>query len=278
MMHRRPLVMAMTVLLAFLLVGQSGSPPSAATPRKIEGLVSPSRRVVLIAPVEGMLLHLAVTEGRDVKADEVVARLDDRLQTLAVEAAELRANSTSELEQAEAVLEEAKIQSEQMRDAFSKGAASPLEVRRADLQEKQASLAVDAARDMRKLAATNLRLEKQRLDLYTIRAPFDGRVMRVGVEQGANLARGEEMIALASFHPLRATLFLPVELYGKLEIGRTYRLDAAAPVHRQLEARLTVVDPQIDAASQTFRCVFEIDNENLSLPGGFTVVLHWPQP
>ena len=82
---------------------------------------------------------------------------------------------------------------------------------------------------------------------------------------------------LADLDTLEAQLNLPVEMYGQLEMGRAYRFIARQPVNREIDGKLRLVIPLIDTASQTFRCIFTIDNRKERLPAGFTVYLKWPQ-
>ena len=54
-------------------------------------------------------------------------------------------------------------------------------------------------------------------------------------------------------------------------MGQAYPLRAEPPVDQTLIATLVAIDPVLDSGTQTFRCVFEIDNDQLSLPAGFLV-------
>ena len=79
---------------------------------------------------------------------------------------------------------------------------------------------------------------------------------------------------MVSLHPLRARIQLPIELYGRLRVGETYRLEPDFVISREkIPARLISLDPVIDSASRTFRCLFEIDNPEETLPAGFVVFL-----
>ncbi|MFN9973749.1 MAG: hypothetical protein ACK58T_28035, partial [Phycisphaerae bacterium] len=48
---------------------------------------------------------------------------------------------------------------------------------------------------------------------------------------------------------------------------------AGAPVNRELMMTVKSVSPVIDSASATFRCLLMIENQDLSLPAGFSVTL-----
>ena len=117
------------------------------------------------------------------------------------------------------------------------------------------------------------RLEEQRRARYDIRAPFDGTVISILSEAGAMLSETDRILGLAQLDPLEARLNLPVELFGQLTIGQRYTLLADEPINGELVGTLKTVSPIIDTASQTFLCVFTIENPEGRLPAGFTVYL-----
>ena len=53
------------------------------------------------------------------------------------------------------------------------------------------------------------------------------------------------------------------------------RNGAGPPANGEVTAVLDTIDPVIDPASQTFRCVFTIDNREARMPAGFTVSMEW---
>jgi RND family efflux transporter MFP subunit len=240
---------------------------------RLRGVVVPSQQVVLAAPVDGILAEVLVEEGQFVAADQKLLRMDDAVQRLAVEAARLRAESEAPLRSARLAVEEAAILVQRMEEAFAKDAASEWELRRMKLQQEQAQAEYDATLEQQALAQVNLRLEQQRLQRYMLSAPFDALVVRLTAEPGSTMTRGDQIASLIVLNPLEAHIFVPAEQFGRLEVGRSYPLEADAPVNRQIEGRLKTVDRVIDSASQTFRCVFEIDNPDHTMPAGFTVHL-----
>src|SRR5690606_26452307 len=116
----------------------------------------------------------------------------------------------------------------------------------------------------------------ERLRRYRLDAPFDGVVTHVNVEAGETATTEDPILRVVSLDPLEATLFLPVQMMGQLQQGRTYRLSASEPINGEVQGTLRFVDPQIDSASRTIRCLFHIQNPELALPSGFSVVLASP--
>ncbi|MEX1019523.1 MAG: PfkB family carbohydrate kinase, partial [Litorilinea sp.] len=109
-----------------------------------------------------------------------------------------------------------------------------------------------------------------------IEAPFDATVHRIEAAPGSLLSPEQPILSLVALDPLHAVVWVPIDRFGELEDGRQYRLAAAAPVNRTLAGTLITIDPVLDSASREFRCVFEIDNPDASLPAGFTVRLLGP--
>lgn len=253
-------------------------PASIATDdERLRGLVKPEKQVVLTAPLEGIIKEISAKEGQAVKNGQELIHLDDDLQQLTVKIAQLKAADDSDLKKAQLLLEESKIQLERIEGLHRDDAAREWEVRKARVQRDANIAAVEAATFAQKTAKQNLALEQKKLDRYTLRAPFDGRVLRIPLEEGATVNTNDQLITLVKIDKLDAELFLPVTLYGRLSEGKAYRLRAEAPVNKVLVGKLKVIEPVVDAASQTFRVVFEIDNPGEALPAGFNARLIWPQ-
>lgn len=250
-----------------------GEPPRA---ERLRGATRPSREVVLAAPVAGLLRSIGVEEGAPVERGDLLAQMDDDLQQASVTMAGLRAQQRGRLHQAQFVLEEAKRELEHLRELRARGAVTEWELDRARLRRAQAEAAVEAEEEAIELAGAELAAERLRLERFGIHAPFDGLVVRHLAEPGAALDSHEPVLHLVAIDPLIAELHLPVELYGRLQPGRRYRLEAEAPVNRTVIATLKTIEPLVDVGSRTFRCAFEIENPDHQWPAGFRIQLAWP--
>jgi RND family efflux transporter MFP subunit len=273
-------IVSVAIMVSGPVFGQAGRQTGDAPLRErdLSGVVEPSRQVQLNAPVSGVLAEIVPEEGEDVAQGDVLARMDDAVQQAAVSAARLRAEQTAELRQAKLAVEESAIQLERYEEAFEQEAASDWEVRRSRLQLHQAQAQLEALREQRALAEASLSLERARLERLTLTAPFDGRVVRRAAEPGSTLSQSDPVIVLVDLDPLEAKLFLPATMYGRLSVGAEVALRGGTPVNRDLTATVKTIDPIIDPASGTFRCVLVIDNVEAAMPAGFPVTLQWPQP
>lgn len=233
----------------------------------LRGLVAPGRRVTLGAPMGTQVKTVKVEEGERVEADELLAEFDHDMQQVVVELGKL------EIKREKMRLGESEIQLEKMQEALAADAVQQWEVRKKKLQRDGAEVALDRARQ-------NQELEEVKLDRYYVHAPFGGYIHRIEVDDGTSLRQGDPILSLVSLDPLEAELHLPVELYSEMKPGQQYRLQAERAIVPRLKQPLvgtvTMVDPLIDSASQTFRCVFEIENPDHKLPAGFPVYLMGP--
>ncbi|QQE11363.1 efflux RND transporter periplasmic adaptor subunit [Planctomycetota bacterium] len=252
------------------------SPPTTQSPNRIayekyEGVVIPSQQVKLIAPFQGVLKEIDVKEGQKIDEGQKLALMDDRVQSFLVQVAKQQAESDATIERAKAALDEAELVYNQTNEMVTRHAASNFEEQRAKVVLEQAKADYDLALENKAQMQTQYELELERLAEYRIEAPFNGQVIRLHTEAGSTLADNEPVVSIASLDPLKVNMYLPIEVFGKLNEGKTYNLYADKPINTNLNAKLTHIDPIIDSASQTFRCVFEIQNSDYKLPAGFTV-------
>lgn len=251
-----------------------GSGPGLASAYR--GLVVAEKQVELKAPVEGILRELLVEESQRVQAGSRLAAMDDDVQEATVRAAMVRAENTTEVTIRQLALKESIIRLERMQDLYRNGAAQEWELRQAQLQRDMAEAELEAARLQLKLAVESLNVERRRLDKLRVNAPFDGRVVRLNTVAGATLRQEDSILLFVDLSRLKAEFHLPAELFNLFQVGKFYDLEAEEPVNRRLRARLRSVEPVIDPASRTFRCVLEIENAEESLPAGFSVRLIGP--
>ena len=242
----------------------------------LPGVVEARQAVDLALPIPGALAEISVSEMESVEQGQVLAALDDRLARASLFAAQAVANRNAHVRRAQSAVALAEKYLERVRGAYEKNAASGLELDEAQgrLAEAQAGLA--AAQEQQREADAQVALEQVQLDSHQLRAPFAGIVTRILVKPGATVSPDKPILRLTNAKCLRVSLFVPVEYFHRLRVGRTYTLDAEPPAPRRVEAQLMAYEPIVDAASDTFRCVFQLENEDLSIPAGVAVRLCEP--
>ncbi|HEV3167628.1 MAG TPA: HlyD family efflux transporter periplasmic adaptor subunit [Isosphaeraceae bacterium] len=174
-------------------------------------VLEPNRRVVMVAPADGIVRILSVPVGSSVREGAEVAQLD-------------RAEASAYLRIAQAGVKEMQA----VLDAAQ--AASP----KSKTTVAQAEARLEAAKahaDLAQLA----------FDRCTLRAPFAGRVLAAKVSPGQYLPKGGELAELADVSALRA--LIPVDRTAVsvgLELGLTVEGKA---VNGKVQAVLPLTEP-----------------------------------
>ena len=242
----------------------------------IPGIMRPIRQVTMASPMEGMLMVVHVREGQRVSAGDVLATIDDRVSQAAVNVAQAVADRTADLRNACEELKFSESLLERLLALKSANGGSDFELLEARTRVEQAQAAVASEEEGQRQAKRQLELEQARLEAHNIRAPFNGQVVRIFAYEGTTLTRDDQLLTIIRLDQLEAELHIPLDLHSQLEVGRSYGLIAGPPLNGRLQARLVFMAPLVDSATQTFRCVFTLDNLDQKLPAGFTVQLDMP--
>lgn len=107
---------------------------------------------------------------------------------------------------------------------------------------------------------------RMEIERATIRAPFAGYVTRVNVAPG-ELIGAEPLMQLIEVQRLRAEIVYRAEAYGEITVGQQVLLRVELS-GADVEGVVTAIDPFIDASSDTFTVIAEIENPDLVLPSG----------
>ncbi len=229
-------------------------------------------------PVIGLLNEVLVDRGDTVKRGQVLARMQSDVEAATVALDRLKAENNSEVELRETQLRLARKKLERTQILYAKQIAS---------QEKLDELSADVEVNERALALAKLARETARLELLRsesmvkqreIRSPIDGIVTERLMHGGENVHQELVIVRLARLDPLHVEVYLPVRLQPLVKRGMTARVEPAAPIEGQFEARVSVIDRVFDVASGTFGVRLELSNPDGALPGGHRCQVVFPFP
>jgi len=237
--------------------------PVAAS-REFAGIVRARYEPDLGFRVAGKIVARLVDVGDQVKAGDVVARLDPRDYRLQVESAEAElAAATSNLAQTTA--DEQRYQS--LRKSGFAAAA--------DYERKKA--AKDEAEGRLERAQRSLDLARNQLAYTDLKADAGGVVTAVVAEAGQVVGVGQPVMRLAHHGEMEAVVALPEARLAEVHQSEaTVRLWSGPD--RRFAARLRELSPQADAATRTYTARFTILNPDDTVALGMTanVVLSRP--
>lgn len=189
-----------------------------------------------------MVRSISVDIGDRVSKGQTLARLEDRHISLAVAAAEARAD-------------EARAKAERAKQLLDKEVAAPAEYETLFNLQREADAELD-----------RVKLELART---VVRAPFSGVVSRRYVTLGQRVMNDTPLFRVTAMRPLRARFLIPEGGMTGFEIGSTVRLtgvDGAAA-----RGAVVRVSPTIDPGSGTREVIVEVTEMGALLPGAEVV-------
>lgn len=213
----------------------------------LTGQTEPSRSAVVKAETKGRVVTVTAVKGATVREGEVIATLamDDR---------------QARLDEAEALLEQRRIEYEAASKLSSKG------------YQTQTRLAETRSQ----LESAQALLERVRLDIAhtVIRAPFDGVLQDRMVEVGDWLGIGDPVAAVVDLDPLLAVAQLSERETGNI------RPDSKGQVRlvtgAEMPGRVRYVSAVGTSGTRTFRVELELDNDGNAVPAGLTAEITLP--
>lgn len=251
---------------AILLI--CASPPGiCAALQPLGCLIEPDRVAEVGSPVIGVVDKMLVERGDFVKEGAPIAVLRSEVERAALRVAHSRAIAAADIEAASADFEFARQRRERAEDLFSKKFIARQALDQAQAEASIAQQKLAEAREQRGIWEHELSLAQARLAERTVRSPIDGVIVERYVSAGERVEE-KAIVRIARIDPLRVEVVVPASFYGKVSINDVASVLPGLPEARPVQARVTLVDRVIDAASNTLRVRLEIPNPDQAIPPG----------
>lgn len=230
------------------------------------GTVEALSTVTVKAQVNGLLSEVAFTEGQDVAAGDLLARIDSRPYEAALHQAE------AELARARAQRVNAERDLRRATDLFAKGFVS-------ENDRDQAATAVSVLQASELADEAAVESARIQLGYCTLRAPISGRTGRRLADRG-NLAGANTtaLVTINEIHPLNVSFAVPQQDMERLRDWRSapdLRVEATLPESGGATetGRLAFLDNAVDRATGMITLKAEFPNAaNRLWPGQFVDV------
>jgi len=239
---------------------------SSSNARTYPGRVQAAQRVSLSFRVGGPVVDIHVSKGQQVKAGEVLARIDPRDYQVQV------ANLEAQLAAARAQEIQATAGYQQVRGLYEHDNVS-----KADFDNAKAALDVSKAQ----LEATEQALRAARLSLAdtSLKAPYDGTVADRLVEEHQTIAAGKPIVQFQGAGGFEVLIHVPEreigELTSKAPAGIEVRFDAL-PGNEAIPGRVKEFATETDRQTQTFPVTLELEGRrSADLLPGMTASVKW---
>lgn len=223
------------------------------------GYVVAQRKAAVASKATGRLEWLGVREGSTVRANEIVARLENRDVTAQMEQAAANVKlAQANVEQAQAEVREAERAFNRSRELLAKSfvssaahdaAVGRYERANANLRAQQAAVAV---------AQANLRSSQVAIDQTLIRAPFDGIVLTKNANVGdvitpLSSAVGSQaaVVTMADMSTLEVEADVSEAAVGKVYVGQPCEIQLDALPDSRFRGTVSRMVPTVDRAKAT---------------------------
>lgn len=263
------------ILLAVLCL--AGPAQGGEIAQSQDCIIQPSRVVKLSSPVSGVLEVVRVDRGDVVRAGEIVAELESRVERAELALAERRIESFRFLiaaAEARRRMREGRL--ERQRRLLATRTTTEANFEEAEAEFEQAVQELARTRLEEELARTERDRAAARLEQRLIRSPVNGVVIERALNPGEYRNEQAHIVTIASTDPLHVEVFLPAAFYPRLAVGQRATVRPEEAVGGEYEGVVAVVDPVIDAASGTFGVRVRLPNPSDRLPAGLRceAVLH----
>jgi membrane fusion protein (multidrug efflux system) len=208
--------------------------------------LEPDKEADVLAKASGELKEIQVEEGDWVREGQVLATLDGRAQSAALEEVAARVRGLQ-------------LELDRMVALHGQSLASDR-----DLESAQTAFA--QAEAQRK----SFELE---LAYTSIRAPFAGRVTRRMADVGQNVTAGIHLFTVVDADPLLARIYLPEREVARLAPNQEVRIQSDADPTVEMAGSVHLIAPVVDTRTGTIKVTCKLDGETGKLrPGSFVRV------
>jgi membrane fusion protein, multidrug efflux system len=238
-------------------------------------IIKPHVQIQLGSAVSGMLSVTLVDRGDEVKQGQVVAQLESTVEqaTLALDRMKAANDSAVRVEQVDRELTTRQV--DRKKSLVEKGIDNQNALDELQTKVREGDLRIQQAQTDQRLAALTAERSERALALKQIRSPIEGVVIERKLSAGEYIYEQTSIMTIAQIDPLNVELVLPLDRYGDIKVGSTAIVHPVAPVGGAYEAKAQVIDPVIDAASETFGVRLILPNPNHAIPAGIRCSVEW---
>lgn len=230
----------------------------------IEAITKPSADIELAFVKTGRVAEVLVKEGDTVKAGQLLAGQDDKVEQIQVLQLMAKAGNRTRIEASKTELLQKGEDLKKVEGAKKKGAATDWEVEHARLDVSIGRLNLELAtfeheQDRRKYEEAKADLERLRL-----LSPTDGQVEEVTIEPGESPQPLKLAVRVVKTDPLWIDIIAPLALARDLKPGQTAAVvfpgHGAGGVGQRFEGRIIFLSSVARAGSDTLRVRVEVAN------------------
>ena len=243
------------------------APVSWGAPPLIGCAIEPDKVAEVGTPVIGVVESLHVERGQHVRKGQVLAVLRADVERASLAVASARAQADADVQAAAANHDFLKDKQRRAEELVQKNFISRQALEQARAESRIAEQKLAQAREQQRVWQRERDLAHAQLSMRSIKAPFDGIIADRLVLPGERVET-KPLFRIAKVNPLRVELMVPAAMYGSLVNGSALDVTPELPNMQALRAKVVMIDPLMDAPSNTFRARAELANPTATFPSG----------
>lgn len=259
---RRRFVLALLTVSCLCPLVQGATSLGLMSSKTVRGITKPSGDVTLSFVQAGRLSKMPFKDGDALKAEQIVAYLDDRAEQARLTQTKAQSEDLTQIRASEASLAQKKVDLKKLTKAAQVLAATELEVEHAQLDVRIAELSLDLARFEHDQAVRRLQESQIRIDQMQLRTPISGVVAESHVKKGESVNVLEEVMRVVQTDPLWVDASIPITQAALIKPGDQLDVTFYAPDPNTVRGRVIFVAAVADAASNTLTVRLEVPNPN----------------
>jgi RND family efflux transporter MFP subunit len=257
----------------------ASSPLERGKSGDILSVLTVEHQVDVAAQRDGVVTSISKDEGGGVKVGEVLAQLDDRSLQMEL----IKANADLQVEDNNRKYKEAELKAKsaafhRQQQLRALGLSSDADLEAAEFQEKAAEYDLRGYEALVESGHAEIHRLELEVDQTRIHAPFSGVVVRRYVREGQAISKGDKCFRVSQLAPLQVQFQVPESSASKRPTnGAPVELSLVEEPARKLSAHIVKVSPTIDAASDSYDVLAQLNGTNISdLRPGMAVKVMWP--
>ncbi|WP_367717463.1 efflux RND transporter periplasmic adaptor subunit [Nitratireductor sp. GISD-1A_MAKvit] len=207
----------------------------------ISGRTAADKRSALALRASGVVSELPVSKGQQVRAGDLILRLETEGKEAAVETArQVLVQREAEAKAAERLAKSGNL----------------------------ARLQLDSARSALASARSQLEAAEAELSRITVSAPFDGIIDKVDIELGSSAMQGQEIVTLIKLDPVIAVGEVSEHDLGAVNVGDEALIRLVNG--NSVRGKVRFISREASDQTRTFRIEVAIPNPESTIPAGMT--------
>ncbi len=263
------------VLVLSILLTIFGRSVYAKEVTKLDCLVNPEMYIDISSPVPGILESILVKKTDSIKKGQPLAKLESSVEAAKVKVAHQATLLNNQIQAKRFKLAYARRKVKRIQGLYNEDASSAQEQDDAETELAIARTELAQAKLDKRTNELKLVQTKAELELKTIKSPINGIVVEQYSMPGESVDN-QPILQLAKIDPLMVEVVAPASLFGLIKTGMKVEIKPDAPINSTYQAKVSMVDRIINAASGSFTIRLTLPNPDDKLIGGTKCMALFP--